>query len=453
MIDTFRTFTRRRRLPTFAQAINWHSNMKEPTLKFLRERQPKIKRALDSLYLVELWDGLMNRVDPDIQQTVMAACTDLTMPIEFAPIIRRQGGAAAAFAYCELVAQLVGVKDLEDDMEVRDAMKRGWLEFQNRANEANDVSEGFGCDKSASWLTLREIGNEPHSQGLKAKMLAIARLAGRMFESFGYQRKEWPNENPEEVVGAKTGGEIERLFSSELALLADPDCEDQQTMKILEAKATVQQTAGREEKNRGPLVLCIDESGSMHDGSIEDWEWVQDRDYGMFAGRNTWAKACAVALTRIAWSEGRPVRCVHFGTSTEVQEVPKDDIRALFEMARSFLSGGTSFGEALKRGRAVVGDLKEDGFDGADILLITDGQDWDHDSHNREIDHMDRDGIRLWTISIGCDIPEEDPVRKRCEKYTYAADDQLSDPTTAVTLAAGLDKAALANAPGSSEMN
>lgn len=450
-MDNIRTFdyARRRKPLTISQAINAHNMMKEPTKVFLKHVGKQ--RVLDCDEVAEVWGGLMNTVELDDAKTCMALAVDFTMPIRYAGIIRRSAGVTAAFAYCEILKQLTTLsrKELSDDYVVRQAMKKAWAEFENRANEANQVAEGFGCDSSQSWLTLREIGKSPDSQKLRDKMLAIAKLAGRMYESFGYQKKTMPNEDPEEVVGATIGPDLERVMSSELALLADGELEDMQAMKILEGKATMTQMKGVEEKSRGPLVLAIDESGSMHDGDLGDYIWSGASKWN---GRNTWAKACAVALTRIAWSENRPVRAVHFGNGTEVQEVPKDDTRALFEMARSFLSGGTSFGSAIKRARAVVGDLDADGFKGADIMLITDGEDSDYDFHNREIDHMDRAGIRLWTVAIGMQIDEEAPVRKRAERYTYAADRDLGSRKAAVRLAEGLDKAALGNAPGAGGM-
>ncbi len=448
-VRTFDYYGNGRKLPTFKQALNWNAMMKPPTKAFLEARQPKVKQAIKSDYLVEIWGGLMNTVDVDDELTVMASSVDYTMPVKYAPIVRRAGGVTAAFAYCELVKQVQGVKDLRDDLEVQRAMARAWAEFENRVQEANDIQEGYGCDNSQSWLTLRDIGEAPRSNDLKAKMIAIAKLAGRMFESFGYQRREYPNNNPEEVVGSTVGPQLDRVLSSELALLADPDTEDAAAMKILEHRAPITEMAGKEDKNRGPMVLCIDESGSMHDG---DLHWGIASSTTKWNGRNTWAKACAVALTRIAWSENRPVKCVHFGTACQVQDVPKDDMRALFEMARSFTSGGTAFGAALKRGRALVSDLDAEGYKGADIMLITDGEEGDYDTHNREIDHMDRDGVRLWTIAIGMDISAEAPVRKRAEKYTYAADRMLSRPSTAVMLAQGFDKAAMGNTPGAGGM-
>jgi len=446
MADQLHSFTYGLRRPdTFRQALNFNAMMQDPTKEFLQRREPRVTKALGSTYLPDLWGGIMGTADYDKCSTVLASCVDLTMPVDYMTIIRRVSGVVAAFAYCVLVKELTDTNvDLKDDFDVRQAMERGWKNFDQRAQEANNVKEGFGCDKSQSWQTLRDIGTEPD---VKAKMLAIAKLAGRMFESFGYHKKEHPNEDPEEVTGATTGLQLDRVLDSELALLADNDTEDMQAMKILQGRATITQMAGKEEKTRGPLVLALDESASMHDGGIGASWGANGRRTGTYAGRNTWAKACAVALTRIAWSENRPVRCVHFGYGTVVQEVPRDDTKALFEMARSFLSGGTSFGSALKQSREVVGDLEADGFAGADIVLITDGEDYDIEFHNREIDYMDRDDIKLWTVAIGEDIGADNPVRKRAERYTYAADRQLGNSHTATQLAAGLDKAAMATDP------
>ena len=437
-----------RQLPSFAEALNWNAMMLPVVKAFLDAREPGTT-AVQSKYLGDVWGGLMNTIDVDDELTCMPSSVDFTMPVHFVPIIRRTAAVTAAFAFCELVKQLQSVQDLGDDIVVQEAMRKGWRAFETRAQEANKVQEGFGCDNTQSWMTLRDIGEAPKSKDLKNKMLAIAKLAGRMFNSFSYMHRDQPNDDPEEVVGATMGPELDRVLDSEMAMLADPDTEDLAAMKILEHRAPITEMAGKENKNRGPLVLLVDESGSMHDGDLGEHIWA---GAAKWAGRNTWAKACSVALTRIAWAENRPVRVVHFGNATIVQELPKDDMRALFEMARSFLSGGTAFGPALNRARAVVGDLEADGFEGADIVLITDGSEPDYASHNRQIDHMDKDSIKLWTIAIGEDIDRKAPVRTRCEKYTYAADRMLSNPDTAVHLAAGLDKAAMGHADGEGGM-
>jgi hypothetical protein len=435
MFHNIRTFQRQRF--SFAEALEFHQQVVEVCKQVMKTRFAKLKTPNQSAHLVELWEALQGIPDITGCQTKIPQCVDATIPPEYVPVIRGLGGVVAAFAFCELAKALTRVNDLDDDFEIRMAFVEGWAEFEQRRQQANLIQEGMGCDKSQSWLTLRDIEDKSGHGGLLKQILAISNLAGRMYEKFGYQRKDHPNDDPEEVKGAKLGGDIDRVLPTELAMLGDEELADMQAMKLLTDNAPVLEMEGRESKCRGPLVLCIDESGSMSDSHAAP----------AYHGRNTWAKAAAVALTRIAWQENRPVKVCHFGSGSEAQDVPKDDHRALFEMARSFLSGGTCFSVAFKRGRQLVGDLEAEGFKGADIVMITDGEDDDYDDYDKQIDEMHASGIKLWTVAIGEDIDRENPVRKRCERYTFAADSKLGNPNAASDLAQGLNQAAMGNEP------
>lgn len=441
MFNNIRTFTQRSL--TYREALDEHPMMLEPTKLVMTHAQQTGEAALYAP-LRELWGGLCGSVDPSQSSTVIPRCVDWTMPPEYAVVIRRSAGVTTAFAFCELAKSLMKVRDLNDDFEVRRAFLEGWKEFERRRQEANQVQEGFGCDDSQSWSTLRDIVDDKSDEDdLKRKMLAIAELAGRLYTSFSYQHKNQPNEDPEEAVGARQGGTIDRILPTELALLGDDETSDLQALKILKRQATELEMKGVEAKSRGPMVIAIDESGSMHDGDAGHF----NRSTKPYAGRNTWAKAAAVALTRIAWQENRAVVAVHFAYGTEVQSVPKDDYRAMFEMARSFLSGGTSLSAAMRTSLAQVGDLEAQGLAGADILLVTDGVEHDYAAQNRIIDEMDAKGVRLWTVAIGESCEPEHPIRKRAERYTFATDRQLGDSAASVDLAEGLNQAAMGNPP------
>lgn len=268
--------------------------------------------------------------------------------------------------------------------------------------------------------------------------MAIARYAGRMYSEMQYVGKPVATEDPQTTVGAEMGGQIDRTLSSELAMLAsgDDDIEAATLLKVVTNRQAIRDMEGESVKSRGPLVIALDESGSMHDAV-----------YGgkLTAGRNTFAKACAVALTRIAWAEERAVRVVHFSASIVTQDVPKDDQTAMFEMTRSFLSGGTHIGAALRESNHQVGVFESEGIEGADVVLITDGVDHDYTVHDRAIDEMDANGVRLWTVSIGEDIPDTSALRARAELYITAVDNDLANENTASALAVGLSGAALSN--------
>lgn len=384
----------------------------------------------------EIWDQLVG-ILPNDKKTEIAHSIEFTIPTEFIPIMYTSDCVPAVFALQCIIAECMKSKvdfcNL-DDLVFREALRRAWKAFDLRRLQANNIEEGFGQDHSASWHTLRDIVDSHRSRNIEKQMIEIAKLAGKMFDSFGYTKKKVKSDDPQAISTTKVGGEIDRLLPSEMVKLDTPELSDQTIMKVLQKNAQQFKMTGHRTKTRGPLVLAIDESGSMH-----------DKYYG-YRGRNTWAKACAVALTRIAWSENRPVRCVHFGSSSVNQHLDIGDQSALFELARSFMSGGTCFDVAFRSAHDLVGDLEKEGYKGADIVLITDGEESDWDQHDMRIDRLDNDGIDLWTIAIECNIKEQAPVRKRAKKYIHVSYDNMHmnlEKSIDDGLIEGLDKAAL----------
>lgn len=429
MVQIASTF--RERALTYDEALEQHESVSKAVEEFTRGNQSREKHC------EQLWMSLVDLLKEE-DKGAIADCTDVTIPQEFIPLMRRIDSIMATFAFDLILKEIVNERDYEDDLALRPLFAEAWRKFNKRRVEANQVEEGFGCSQGASWHTLRDIHNVDDGEGdWKQRILEIAKLAGKMFDEFAYTPKKVKSDDPMEVEGVTTGGDLEQLLPSEIAMMSDDTFKDSQTMKVLKGDAQQRKMKGVRTKGRGPMVLCIDESGSMHD--FGGWSSGGQR------GRNTWAKACAVALTRVAWSEGRQVRAVHFGYGAVTQELPKDDMTALFEMARSFMSGGTSFGKALVAAMSEVADLDKKGFKGADIVLLTDGEEHDHATHTKMLDKMDAAGIDLWTVAIGQPFRAEAPTRKRAKKYVEARDSMLSQDDTATELTDGLQEAAMDN--------
>ena len=172
--------------------------------------------------------------------------------------------------------------------------------------------------------------------------------------------------------------------------------------RLLDRRALQYAVRGRGEASRGPLVLAIDESGSMHDEG--------DRQ------RNVWAKAAAIALARTALDDGRPVTVVHYSSSVTVSRLEPGLPGQLVDLARHFLGGGTDICRALRRAAEAVGEMARKGDKGADVVLGSDGQDRDVASGgDAAIDTIEEHGSRLWTIGIDCSI--DGPLRDRAERY------------------------------------
>ena len=132
-----------------------------------------------------------------------------------------------------------------------------------------------------------------------------------------YIQEVWqPDPNSrEEIIGVRLGRDLEHALSSELALLADSDTSVLFDMKYIESRlmcfdmrglqlvaehhecATEQRTS--ETDNLGPMVICMDTSGSMH---------------GM---PETIAKAVALYMATKARTQKRECYLINFSTNIE----------------------------------------------------------------------------------------------------------------------------------------
>lgn len=352
-------------------------------------------------------------------------------PPEVLSTLARSDCVPAAFAFCAILKCFM-ISGCADALVRRNALRQALEYFHMRRMAANDIAEGYGCDESMAWHTLRNIVDQSHDDVLLSKLIQIARLAGCMFEEMRSQQKVVKRGIPQQVDSATVGGDISRLMPSELARLGIDNMKDQSMMRILKGSAQQRQMTGLVSSSRGPMVLVIDSSSSMHD------------EHQSRPGRNSWAKAAAVALTRMAWREGREVRAVHFSSGAVVQQIEKGDVDGLFELSRSYLGGGTHFSSAINTAKAEIDSMTRAGIHGADVVMITDGQD-DRNfiAHSVAIDGLDDIGARLWTVGVGRQLQQQAPLRSRAARYVAVYDDDLGDEKTASALAARLTGAAV----------
>lgn len=419
------------RVPTWAQARHIHGFLDafaDGKVEHDESGNHTEHANLKAAEMEDLWNGLTQQA-PRVGAPLLADAIAWTMPPEYAGIFKVCDSIAAVFAIKCLDEALASI-DCSDPFEVRMAMPRAWELFRLRKQQANEVQHGMGCDMAAGWHTLKDIDDIDNTGELLRKMQNIADLAGKMFAAGKPNKKKTESDDPEEVKSTTLGGDLTRLLPSEMGKLCIDETADMQTMKVLKKEAQQFKMKGVRSTTRGPLILTLDESGSMD-------------DQGDNRGRNTWCKAAAVALVRIAWGEGREVRICHFGTDTVASTVPKDDTQALFEMARSFHNSGTNIPGALRRSVAMVGELEADGFKGADIVIITDGN--DGKATGPIIDEMDAKGIELHTVAIGSDFRVDANLRKRAAQYAFAHDAALHSDEASVKMMKDLSKAALDN--------
>lgn len=276
--------------------------------------------------------------------------------------------------------------------DIRDALR----EAAEEAELLSDAVKQYrGCDRStsvSSRINIEEafkaadmILNHPES----ARIQEIAKLAGRM-SHVSLKAKKAAVDVPtmEQWSGVAEGMDISRLLPQELVMLKNPVLRKDFLKRFADGKLLEYEIDPRQNAGKGPLVVCIDESGSM---------------YGQ---REVWAKAVALSLLKIAQKERRSYALIRFSSNAQQPEYfhPKKKVMPsrIMEVFSGFLNGGTSFENPLKTAFEVIGMDKK--YKKSDIVFITDGESDITDEFSRHINKIKREKkISVLAVLIGDD--------------------------------------------------
>jgi Mg-chelatase subunit ChlD len=381
-----------------------------------RQHHTVAKAAAENAKLAaDLWNAIMGLGAAPIPGSFAEAVHD-TVPLEHAALLAVDD-VAVAYAF-DLVWDRARLAPTEaSPFELRTIARTAWAAFDEQAKRTEHLADGFGWDVRAAWAHTREV---ELSQGDMSEIERIARLAGRMYVALVGARARKVHGIPSEVYAVEAGNDLARLLPSEQILLTDSLLEVVVLERIASRRAAQYAVRGTAKVSKGPLVMVLDESGSM-------------------AGeRNEWAKAAAVALSRVAQAEKRPVSVVHYSTSTVVQPLRPGDRAAVLTMIRHFLGKGTAIGLALGVAVEQVRELRERGMKGADIILVTDGVDADVAAQTAALREAEGESVRLWTVAIECEVAESSPLRKNAAEYTRLGGAALTDGKSVTYLGGAL---------------
>ncbi len=152
-----------------------------------------------------------------------------------------------------------------------------------------------------------------------------------------------------------TGNDLAHLLPSELAKLVVPELKPLFLKGYSERSLLQYQLKSKETQGRGPIVVCLDSSGSMA------------------GAKEQWSKAVAIALLTIANQQKRTCRILHFCESIcRVDDFPSCELdpHRLLDCMEAFYNGGTSWEAPLNGALEII--RAESAYKNADIVLITD---------------------------------------------------------------------------------
>lgn len=276
---------------------------------------------------------------------------------------------------------------------VRSALRGAAQKAQAEIDEMDSAMSTLGAGDGSGIMSRVAMPPAALREALRKddKLRRVIRLAGRMKASAIQKQRSKARPGREELCDVTPGDDITRLIPSELINLATPETEALLFARLCERSALTYELRGRERKAEGPIIMVVDESGSMS-GTPDEW-----------------AKAVAFALMEIAARQNRGFAYVHFDSNvTQVHEVPepkKMTFEQIADLVQYFTGGGTRIGVALAHAAGMLEDaLKLRGdhpWKRADVVLVTDGCSGDTHDQSLAIKRIKDVGGHLYSIFIG----------------------------------------------------
>ena len=186
-------------------------------------------------------------------------------------------------------------------------------------------------------------------------------------------KTEWHPQNAYrgEIKGICFSNDISSILPSELALMKNPatkklfqlrfaqkqllSFEYQRNVERTRKESTQEEVSIEKKEPKGPIIICVDTSGSMH-GTPENI-----------------AKTVTFALSKIALEEERKCYLISFSTGIETLDMSDfkkgDSLQKLVRFLQMSFNGGTDANPALQH---AIKMLQSNDYKNADVLMISD---------------------------------------------------------------------------------
>lgn len=237
------------------------------------------------------------------------------------------------------------------------------------------------------------------------ELFDMAKLIGRMQRDIRYRRTNRVTGGREEIIDVKLGDDLPLLLPSEKVKLRHPLLRRDFMRRYHERSLVQYETRGYAEAGRGPIIVCLDGSGSMG---------------GM---KNVWARALAVSFIAIAKRERRDSAAVEFSSRHQQKrwdffaKQPINPLR-IVDFASHMFNGGTDITGGVKKAKELIDMVPE--FKTADIVLMTDGIDHFQADDQELRDELRALGVRLHGVAIG--MKSNAYLEEMCEDVVAAWD-------------------------------
>ena len=246
----------------------------------------------------------------------------------------------------------------EDDLANEISMKAGktFDEASMQVAETSELVEAWGLGDGEKSRVSYQNKKEAIERIRKSKKLRnLTDLIGKFKESAVTEQKKKTKNGAVEISSVTVGNKIEDTLPSERMMLSNETTKGDFYNRYSEGRLMTYSKESNKSKNKGPIILCCDESGSM-DGD-----------------RETWSKAFTMGVLEIAQIQKRDFAFIAYDSRAndpiiiKKGEISPDKVITICE---EFLDGGTNFEAPLRKALDLI---KDSTFKNADILFVTDG--------------------------------------------------------------------------------
>jgi uncharacterized protein with von Willebrand factor type A (vWA) domain len=296
--------------------------------------------------------------------------------------------------------------------------------FGDDQRDLDSARKGVGLD-DAEWKMMDPKQRMEIAKRLNTpRMKQIADMVGRMKRFALSKQAQKIIDAPHEIFTIEMGNDLRRVLRSEYALLSTPETKIEFYRRYINGELLQYKERGHEDVGKGPIICCIDNSGSMG-GAPENW-----------------AKGVAEALRRICQDQDRDFHAIYFETNRHRERFDFPKGKGPFEKVMAFLGisagGGTEFDgvltEALTKAKDFFAGTPEHGK--SDIVFITDGEahlnpEW-IESFNKDRKEA---GVRVFSIYISAYDSSRSGAMRLLESFSDVAIPvkalEVNDDTTA----------------------
>lgn len=246
----------------------------------------------------------------------------------------------------------------EDELasEISTVMGKTLDATSQEVQEVSDLCEAWGLGSGDACHVAFQNKKDAIERIRRSKKLnKLTDLVGKFKESAITEQKKKAKHGAVEIKSVTVGDKIQDTLPSDRMNLCNDVTKKDFYRRMTEHQLMTYSKESHKQKNKGPIIVCVDTSGSME------------------GDREIWSKALTVGVLEVAQMQKRDFACIIYSSHADDPIIIKKDEIApqkIIDCAEHFHDGGTDFQSPLSKALELIKDSR---FSAADIIFITDG--------------------------------------------------------------------------------